>query len=93
MMIFGGIFIITGFISMVFSYKHVLNMLLSLEFLMVGLMMLFFFWVNLGSSELVFIFYYIVFMVGEGVLGLGMLVSLVRWNGSDFFLSFSSINY
>lgn len=82
-----------GLISLVFSYKHILNILLRLEFLMVGLILLFFLWLKYRRGEAVFILYYIVFIVGEGVLGLRLLVRLVRWYGRDLFIRFRGINY
>lgn len=48
-----------------------------------GLLSLLGVWLGLGLGDLVFIFCFIVFIVGEGVLGLRVLVSLVRGHGSD----------
>lgn len=36
-----------------------------------------------GLGDLMFIFCFIVFMVGEGVMGLGLLVGLIRIHGDD----------
>lgn len=78
-MVLAGIFLVVGgFISLFLSYKHMLNILLSLEFLLLGLIILYFLWFGSRQGEGLFILYYIVFVVAEGVLGLSLLVGLVR---------------
>lgn len=37
----------------------------------------------MGVGDLIFMFCFIVFIVGEGVLGLRILVSLIRGHGRD----------
>nr|UBI44048.1 NADH dehydrogenase subunit 4L [Leptomithrax sp. QNL-2021] len=74
---------IWGFIS---SYKHLLNMLLSLEFLMLGI-----FW-NLGyqmisvGSEIYFCLFFLTLAACEGALGLSLLILIVRSHGNDQFM-------
>nr|ANI87262.1 NADH dehydrogenase subunit 4L [Metopaulias depressus] len=84
-MIFCGLW---GFIS---YHKHLLNSLLSLEFMMLGI-----FWLlslqmlNVGS-EIYFILFFLTLVVCEGALGLSLLVLIVRSHGSDYFKSFNML--
>nr|YP_010164040.1 NADH dehydrogenase subunit 4L [Macrophthalmus abbreviatus]QRK27329.1 NADH dehydrogenase subunit 4L [Macrophthalmus abbreviatus] len=82
-MIFCGL---SGFVS---YHKHLLNSLLSLEFMMLGI-----FWLlgleltNVGG-EIYFSLFFLVLVVCEGSLGLSLLVLIVRSHGSDYFKSFN----
>nr|YP_009563993.1 NADH dehydrogenase subunit 4L [Alpheus inopinatus]QAX91343.1 NADH dehydrogenase subunit 4L [Alpheus inopinatus] len=82
-----GVF--AGLLSFVSGRKHLLNTLLSLEFIMVNL-----FWfmsVLLGSvgGDLYFSLFFLTMAACEGALGLALLVSIVRTHGNDNFSSFS----
>nr|YP_010352993.1 NADH dehydrogenase subunit 4L [Prionopetalum kraepelini]UOF70476.1 NADH dehydrogenase subunit 4L [Prionopetalum kraepelini] len=83
------VLIISGFITFVLMHKHTLNMLLSLEFIMlslvVGLSML----LNNLESESYFILYFLTFAACEGALGLSIIVAMIRSHGSDFFWTFN----
>nr|YP_009171509.1 NADH dehydrogenase subunit 4L [Camptonotus carolinensis]AJW76339.1 NADH dehydrogenase subunit 4L [Camptonotus carolinensis] len=68
--------------------KHLLAMLLSLEFMVLISFMLLFFLLNTFSCELFFSMVFLVFSVCEGALGLSILVSMIRTHGNDFFQSF-----
>nr|YP_010728524.1 NADH dehydrogenase subunit 4L [Endochironomus albipennis]WEF49765.1 NADH dehydrogenase subunit 4L [Endochironomus albipennis] len=78
-----------GVISFIFSYKHLLNMLLSLEFMVLCLFIFLFFYLNLLNFEQYFSMYFLVFSVCEGVLGLSILVFMIRSHGNDYFLNYS----
>lgn len=82
------IFLIGGF-SFVYSYKHLLNILLRLEFIVLRLFFILFFYLNLNLYELYFSIYFLTFAVCEGVLGLSIIVSIIRSHGNDYFLNFS----
>nr|UBI43118.1 NADH dehydrogenase subunit 4L [Proisotoma minuta] len=73
----------------VFSSKreHLLSMLLSLEYLSLGvyLMML----AGFVSSDLFYSLIYITFTACEGALGLSILVIMSRTHGGDYFKTFS----
>nr|AJD85505.1 NADH dehydrogenase subunit 4L [Uvarovites inflatus] len=69
--------------------KHLLSMLLSLEFIVLGLFMLLFMYLNFFEYELYFSMVFLTFSVCEGALGLSVLVSMIRTHGNDFFQSFS----
>lgn len=78
-----------GVLSFVYSYKHLLNILLSLEFIVLSLFLILFFYLNFNRYELYFSIYFLSFSVCEGVLGLSILVSIIRTHGNDYFLNFS----
>nr|QFQ01353.1 NADH dehydrogenase subunit 4L [Oplophorus typus]QUL61619.1 NADH dehydrogenase subunit 4L [Oplophorus typus] len=69
--------------------KHLLNTLLSLEYIMLSI-----FWfmtvmiVNLGGDSF-FVLFFLTLAACEGALGLALLVSVVRTHGNDNFSSFN----
>nr|WFP43288.1 NADH dehydrogenase subunit 4L [Hemigyrus spinosus spinosus] len=82
-MMLGGIW---GFIS---NRKHLLSMLLSLEFMVLSVFLMLFILLNFFENEVYFLMVYLSFCVCEGALGLSILVLLIRTHGNDFFYSFS----
>nr|YP_009567867.1 NADH dehydrogenase subunit 4L [Xenogryllus marmoratus]QBF03786.1 NADH dehydrogenase subunit 4L [Xenogryllus marmoratus]QOL00799.1 NADH dehydrogenase subunit 4L [Xenogryllus marmoratus] len=68
--------------------KHLLMVLLSLEYMVIFTFSLFIHWLGLYECGMYFSMIYLVFSVCEGALGLGILVSMVRCYGNDFFQSF-----
>nr|YP_009349931.1 NADH dehydrogenase subunit 4L [Phryganogryllacris xiai]AQM40105.1 NADH dehydrogenase subunit 4L [Phryganogryllacris xiai] len=68
--------------------KHLLMVLLSLEFMVLVVFMTLFFYLNMFNYELFFSMIFLVFSVCEGALGLSILVSMIRTHGNDFFQSF-----
>nr|YP_009500800.1 NADH dehydrogenase subunit 4L [Alpheus japonicus]AXB37194.1 NADH dehydrogenase subunit 4L [Alpheus japonicus] len=85
-----GIF--AGLLAFISNRKHLLNTLLSLEFIMVNL---FWFMVLLVSSvggDLYFSLFFLTLAACEGALGLSLLVSIVRTHGNDNFSSFSVLS-
>nr|ALO71240.1 NADH deshydrogenase subunit 4L [Tychobythinus sp. 1 EF-2015] len=91
MFIFSLIMLISGILVFCMKRKHLLLMLLSLEFIVLSIyfnmymMMLFF------SFEYYFLMIYLTMSVCEGVLGLSILVSLIRTHGSDYLKSYSML--
>nr|YP_009050550.1 NADH dehydrogenase subunit 4L [Dysmicohermes ingens]AIG24339.1 NADH dehydrogenase subunit 4L [Dysmicohermes ingens] len=71
--------------------KHLLLMLLSLEFMVVSLFMGLMLFLKLFNFEYYFSMLFLTFSVCEGALGLGMLVSMIRTHGNDYFSSFNSM--
>nr|QHD47978.1 NADH dehydrogenase subunit 4L [Claassenia magna]WHU31446.1 NADH dehydrogenase subunit 4L [Claassenia magna] len=69
--------------------KHLLLTLLSLEFMVLGLFIFLFMYLNLMECELFFSMVFLTFSVCEGALGLSILVSMIRSHGNDYFQSFS----
>ncbi|CRL08764.1 ND4L [Clunio marinus] len=78
-----------GILSFISNRKHLLSMLLSLEFIVLSLFLMMYFFLNFYSSELYFSIMFLIFSVCEGVLGISILVSLIRSHGNDYFNSFS----
>lgn len=68
--------------------KHLLAVLLSLEFIVLRLYLILFIYLNIFSYELFFRMVFLTFSVCEGALGLSILVSIIRTHGNDFFQSF-----
>nr|YP_010602082.1 NADH dehydrogenase subunit 4L [Ocellarnaca nigra]WAM61711.1 NADH dehydrogenase subunit 4L [Ocellarnaca nigra] len=68
--------------------KHLLVVLLSLEFMVLIMFMMLFMFLNMFDYELFFSMVFLVFSVCEGALGLSVLVSMIRTHGNDFFQSF-----
>ena len=65
--------------------KHLLLMLLSLEFIVLSLYMIIFFYLSLYDFEYFFSLIFLTFSVCEGVLGLSLIVLLIRTHGNDYF--------
>nr|YP_009755828.1 NADH dehydrogenase subunit 4L [Harpalus pensylvanicus]QIQ23152.1 NADH dehydrogenase subunit 4L [Harpalus pensylvanicus] len=88
------VYIFMFFIGMmVFSSKrkHLLLMLLSLEFIILSIYMLMFIYLSMFDYEYYFSMMYLTFCVCESVLGLSILVSLIRTHGNDFFFSMNML--
>nr|WEL32851.1 NADH dehydrogenase subunit 4L [Sinomastax longicornea] len=69
--------------------KHLMFVLLSLEYIVVSLFLMIVLYLLFFNSELYFAIIFMVMSVCEGVLGLSILVSMIRSHGNDFFNSFS----
>nr|YP_009057637.1 NADH dehydrogenase subunit 4L [Nymphes myrmeleonoides]AHY39220.1 NADH dehydrogenase subunit 4L [Nymphes myrmeleonoides] len=80
---------ICGSMSFVLKRKHLLSMLLSLEFIVLSLFFLLLLSLIIYMWELYFLMLFLVFSVCEGVLGLSILVSMIRTHGNDYFQSFN----
>nr|YP_009440931.1 NADH dehydrogenase subunit 4L [Hydromanicus wulaianus]AHC32061.1 NADH dehydrogenase subunit 4L [Hydromanicus wulaianus] len=78
-----------GNYMLISNRKHLLNMLLSLEFLMLILMFILFFYLAEIMNDIYFLMMFLVMMVCEGVLGVSILVVLIRMMGSDYFQIFN----
>nr|YP_003856704.1 NADH dehydrogenase subunit 4L [Mekongiella xizangensis]ADK77645.1 NADH dehydrogenase subunit 4L [Mekongiella xizangensis] len=68
--------------------KHLLVVLLSLEYIVLSLFMLIVFFLLSLIMIIFFPVIFLVFSVCEGALGLSILVSMIRSHGNDFFNSF-----
>nr|YP_010585987.1 NADH dehydrogenase subunit 4L [Adicella ragma]UZZ43723.1 NADH dehydrogenase subunit 4L [Adicella ragma] len=69
--------------------KYLLIMLLMLEFLVVNIFMLLNMYLSFINGEFYFVLIFLVLTVCEGALGVGILVNMLRSNGSDYFNNFS----
>nr|QLY89963.1 NADH dehydrogenase subunit 4L [Sympycnus pulicarius] len=92
MMTYFFVFIISfivGVMGFVLNRKHLLSMLLSLEYIVLSLfVMLLIYLMTMGYQEF-FSMMFLTFSVCEGALGLSILVSMIRSHGNDYFQSFS----
>nr|AFK75965.1 NADH dehydrogenase subunit 4L [Erianthus versicolor] len=66
--------------------KHLLMVLLSLEYMVLSLFLMMNLYFIIYSYDLNFIVFFIVFSVCEGALGLSILVSMIRSHGNDFLI-------
>nr|QNV11690.1 NADH dehydrogenase subunit 4L [Phyllodromia melanocephala] len=78
-----------GVLVFVSNRKHLLSMLLSLEFIVLSLFFFLVIYLNYMNFEMFFSMMFLVFSVCEGALGLSILVSMIRSHGNDYFQSFS----
>nr|YP_009484283.1 NADH dehydrogenase subunit 4L [Paratoxodera polyacantha]AVQ55069.1 NADH dehydrogenase subunit 4L [Paratoxodera polyacantha] len=68
--------------------KHLLMTLLSLEFIVLVLFIILYYYVLVMEGELYVTMIFLSFAVCEGALGLSILVSMIRSHGNDYFNSF-----
>nr|YP_009536178.1 NADH dehydrogenase subunit 4L [Nemorilla maculosa]AYM35209.1 NADH dehydrogenase subunit 4L [Nemorilla maculosa] len=87
--LFPSILFMMGVFVFVSNRKHLLSMLLSLEYIVLSLFLLLFLYLNLINYENFFSMMFLIFSVCEGVLGLSILVSMIRTHGNDYFQSFN----
>ncbi|KAH8304060.1 hypothetical protein KR059_003066, partial [Drosophila kikkawai] len=85
------ILFILGLFCFVSNRKHLLSILLSLEFIVLILFFMLFIYLNILNYETYFRIIFLTFRVCEGALGLSILVSIIRTHGNDYFQSFRII--
>nr|QOW08829.1 NADH dehydrogenase subunit 4L [Carpilius convexus] len=78
-----------GLWSFISYHKHLLNSLLSLEFMMLGVFLLLSVQLSMVGSEIYFSLFFLTLAACEGALGLSLLVLIVRSHGNDRFMSFN----
>nr|YP_009501992.1 NADH dehydrogenase subunit 4L [Trioza anthrisci]AWU49073.1 NADH dehydrogenase subunit 4L [Trioza anthrisci] len=76
-----------GMLTYFLMKKHVLMMLLSLEFLSLILLLMIINFLTVFMYDNMMIIYFIITMVCEAVMGLIMLTLMVRTHGSDYLKS------
>jgi len=79
---------LVGVIIFVIQRKHLLSILLSLEFIILNLFFILFNYLSYLNFENYFSIIFLTFRVCEGALGLSILVSIIRSYGNDYFQSF-----
>nr|YP_010478277.1 NADH dehydrogenase subunit 4L [Nesophrosyne sp. 23 GMB-2012]UVI59721.1 NADH dehydrogenase subunit 4L [Nesophrosyne sp. 23 GMB-2012] len=79
---------IMSIFSILLVRKHIFLCLLSLEYVVLSLTMMYSYYFVYTSSFYMLIMM-MVFFVCEGVLGLSVLVSLIRCHGNDFIMTLS----
>nr|AWT58381.1 NADH dehydrogenase subunit 4L [Andraca olivacea] len=88
LMLFIILFLI-GNLIFVSKNKHLLVVLLSLEFLVLGIFFFMLLLLSFINYDMYMLMVFLVFSVCEGSLGLSILVSMIRTHGNDYFQSFS----
>nr|AND96651.1 NADH deshydrogenase subunit 4L [Eurysternus inflexus] len=78
-----------GLISFTIKRKHLLLMLLSLEFIVLSLYFNLFLFMSYFDYEFFLGMVFLTMSVCEAVLGLSILVSLIRTHGNDYFQTFN----
>nr|YP_010701765.1 NADH dehydrogenase subunit 4L [Autocrates maqueti]WCK11521.1 NADH dehydrogenase subunit 4L [Autocrates maqueti] len=86
---FGFVMFFCGLMVFSMKRKHLLLMLLSLEFIVLSLYLSMFIYLGNINNDYFFSMIFLTFSVCEGALGLSILVSLIRTHGNDYFQSFS----
>nr|YP_009751204.1 NADH dehydrogenase subunit 4L [Annamanum lunulatum]QIJ99762.1 NADH dehydrogenase subunit 4L [Annamanum lunulatum] len=82
---------LVGMMVFALNRKHLLIMLLSLEFIVISLYMGILIYLSNLGYEFFFSMIFLSMSVCEGALGLSILVSMIRTHGNDYILSFSSL--
>jgi len=82
-------FIFIGLVSFIFRYKHLLSILLRLEFIVLSLFFFIFIYLRFLNYEIYFSIIFLTFRVCEGALGISIIVSIIRSHGNDNFRTFS----
>lgn len=83
------ILFIIGVFTFVSNRKHLLSILLRLEYIVLRLFLLLFVYLNIYNYENFFRIIFLTFRVCEGALGLSILVSIIRTHGNDYFQRFN----
>nr|WDQ44549.1 NADH dehydrogenase subunit 4L [Parnassius apollo] len=83
------IMFICGNMIFVSKHKHLLIVLLSLEFIVLSVFFLMMIYLNYIEYEMYMLMIFLLFTVCEGALGLSILVSMIRTHGNDYFKSFN----
>nr|YP_010264215.1 NADH dehydrogenase subunit 4L [Lucanus cervus]APO08640.1 NADH dehydrogenase subunit 4L [Lucanus sp. BMNH 1425267]QDW75839.1 NADH dehydrogenase subunit 4L [Lucanus cervus]QGQ62206.1 NADH dehydrogenase subunit 4l [Lucanus cervus]UIN24727.1 NADH dehydrogenase subunit 4L [Lucanus cervus] len=78
-----------GLLSFCMNRKHMLLMLLSLEFIVISLFFGLFMFLGFYSWEYYFVLIFLTISVCEGALGLALMVMLMRVHGNDYTQSFN----
>nr|WMQ52831.1 NADH dehydrogenase subunit 4L [Callambulyx tatarinovii] len=69
--------------------KHLLIILLSLEFIVLSVFFFMLVFLMMIEYDMYMLMVFLVFSVCEGSLGLSILVSMIRTHGNDYFQSFN----
>nr|YP_010329950.1 NADH dehydrogenase subunit 4L [Pseudoips prasinana]UNP54698.1 NADH dehydrogenase subunit 4L [Pseudoips prasinana] len=80
---------IMGNLIFVSKHKHLLIVLLSLEFIVLSIFFFMLIFFSYIEYDLYMLMVFLVFSVCEGALGLSILVSMIRTHGNDYFQSFN----
>nr|AGO28074.1 NADH dehydrogenase subunit 4L [Opistoplatys sp. HL-2013] len=73
--------------------KHLLLTLLSIEFMSLGLYLIFYTFLMYYEFSIYYVLIFLTFIVCEGVAGLSILVTLIRVHGNDMINSLSLLSW
>nr|WAR69318.1 NADH dehydrogenase subunit 4L [Dodona eugenes] len=82
---------VIGNMIFVSKRKHLLIVLMSLEFIVLSIYFMLMLYLNMIDYNMYMLMIFLVLSVCEGALGLSILVSLIRTHGNDYFQSFNLI--
>nr|YP_010615472.1 NADH dehydrogenase subunit 4L [Dodona dipoea]WAT94142.1 NADH dehydrogenase subunit 4L [Dodona dipoea] len=85
------IMFIIGNMIFVSKQKHLLIVLMSLEFIVLSIYFMLMMYLSMIDYNMYMLMIFLVLSVCEGALGLSILVSLIRTHGNDYFQSFNLI--
>nr|YP_010417865.1 NADH dehydrogenase subunit 4L [Hypolimnas usambara]USF18024.1 NADH dehydrogenase subunit 4L [Hypolimnas usambara] len=87
------VFLMFLFGNMIFvsKHKHLLIVLLSLEFMVLSIFFFLMMYLMMLEYNMYMLMVFLVFSVCEGALGLSILVSMIRTHGNDYFQSYNLI--
>nr|YP_009110421.1 NADH dehydrogenase subunit 4L [Striacosta albicosta]AIX11765.1 NADH dehydrogenase subunit 4L [Striacosta albicosta] len=80
---------ILGNLIFISKHKHLLVILLSLEFIVLSVFFFLLVYLSFIDYDMYMLMLFLVFSVCEGALGLSILVSMIRTHGNDYFQSFN----
>nr|YP_009227923.1 NADH dehydrogenase subunit 4L [Tetraclitella divisa]AII19595.1 NADH dehydrogenase subunit 4L [Tetraclitella divisa] len=80
---------LVGFWIYISKRKHLMNMLISLEYVVLSVFLLIMMVTFTMGLEMYLSLIFLISSVCEGSLGLGIMVGMVRSHGSDYISSFS----
>nr|YP_010555004.1 NADH dehydrogenase subunit 4L [Phthiridium szechuanum]UYP50984.1 NADH dehydrogenase subunit 4L [Phthiridium szechuanum] len=86
---FFEVMFLMGMLVFIKNKKHLLIMLLSLEYMVLSLFMMLYLYFSMMYNMYFLLMIFLVMSVCEGVLGLSILVSMVRMYGNDNFQVFN----
>nr|YP_009995294.1 NADH dehydrogenase subunit 4L [Gymnochthebius lividus]QNP09697.1 NADH dehydrogenase subunit 4L [Gymnochthebius lividus] len=89
LMLISSLMFYIGLLVFCLKRKHLLLMLLSLEFIILSLYFYIFSYLSYFNNEYYFSMIFITMSVCEGALGLSLLVSMIRTHGNDYFQNFN----
>lgn len=88
---FSIILFIIGVLVFILNCKHLLSILLRLEYIVLRLFIYLFLYLSYMEFELYFSILFLTFIVCESSLGISILVSIIRTHGNDYFQRFNVI--
>nr|YP_008757777.1 NADH dehydrogenase subunit 4L [Leptidea morsei]AFP58826.1 NADH dehydrogenase subunit 4L [Leptidea morsei] len=78
-----------GNMIFVSKHKHLLIVLLSLEFIVLSIYLMMLIYMIMMNYNMFMLMVFLVFTVCEGALGLSILVSMIRTHSNDYFQSYN----